>query len=68
MEGQCHYLEGNTNAKRRVKYVAKLLDQIGLSGERVAMFNLSAAMGSQFAEMVTEMTDKVRELGPSPLN
>ena len=68
MEGQCHYLEGNTNAKRRVKYVAKLLDQIGLSGERVAMFNLSAAMGAQFAEMVTEMTERVRELGPSALN
>jgi coenzyme F420-reducing hydrogenase delta subunit len=50
-----------------VKYVVRLLEEIGLSGERVAMFNLSAAMGAQFAEMVTEMTDRVRELGPSPL-
>ncbi len=68
MEGQCHYLEGNISAKRRVKYVARLLEAVGLEGERVAMFNLSAAMGAQFAEMVTEMTERMRELGPSALS
>ncbi len=31
------------------------------------MVNLSSAMGAQFAEVVTEMTEKVRELGPNPL-
>ncbi len=32
------------------------------------MTNLSSAMGAQFAETVTEMTEKVRELGPNPLH
>ena len=50
-----------------MKYVADLLDQIGLGRERIAMVNVSAAMGVQFAEIVTEMTEKVRELGPNPL-
>jgi coenzyme F420-reducing hydrogenase delta subunit len=50
-----------------VKYVADLLDQIGLGGERILMTNMSSAMGAQFAETVTEMTEKVRELGPNPL-
>ena len=50
-----------------MKYVARLLDEIGLGGERVAMQNLSSAMGAQFAEAVTQMTEKVRELGPNPL-
>lgn len=68
MEGDCHYLEGNVNAKRRIKYVAGLLDQIGLGGERVTMLNLSSAMGAQFAETVTEITERVRELGPNPLS
>jgi coenzyme F420-reducing hydrogenase delta subunit len=31
------------------------------------MINTSSAMGPQFAEKVTEMTEKVRELGPNPL-
>jgi len=50
-----------------LKYVAALLDQVGLGGERVVMANLSSAMGAQFAEMVTEMTERIRELGPNPL-
>jgi F420-non-reducing hydrogenase iron-sulfur subunit len=51
-----------------MKYVGELLDQVGLGGGRVAMVNLSSAMGAQFAQAVTEMTEKVRELGPNPLN
>lgn len=31
------------------------------------MVNLSAAMGAQFAETMTEMTEKVREMGQNPL-
>jgi F420-non-reducing hydrogenase iron-sulfur subunit len=51
-----------------MKYVAELLDQVGLGGGRVAMVNLSSAMGAQFAQTVTEMTEKVREWGPNPLH
>lgn len=50
-----------------MKYVAGVLDQIGLGGERVSMVNLSSAMGVQFAETVTGITEKIRELGPNPL-
>jgi F420-non-reducing hydrogenase iron-sulfur subunit len=47
--------------------VAKLLDTVGLGGERVAMVNVSSAMGAQFAGLVEGMVTKLRELGPSPL-
>jgi coenzyme F420-reducing hydrogenase delta subunit len=50
-----------------VAYVAGLLDEIGLGGERVTMVNLSSAMGAQFAEMAREMTEKIRRSGPNPL-
>jgi coenzyme F420-reducing hydrogenase delta subunit len=50
-----------------VKYVAGLLDEIGLGGGRVAMVNLSTAMGPQFAETVTEMTERIRDMGPNPI-
>jgi coenzyme F420-reducing hydrogenase delta subunit len=45
------------------------LKEIGLdpSGERVQMLNISSAMGGQFAITATEMTERVRKLGPSPL-
>lgn len=54
-------------AQQRVNYVRNLLDQIGLEGERVRMINLSAAMGARFAEMTTEMVEKIRALGQNPL-
>jgi coenzyme F420-reducing hydrogenase delta subunit len=31
------------------------------------MFNLSAAMATEFVRAATEMAETVRELGPSPL-
>jgi F420-non-reducing hydrogenase iron-sulfur subunit len=50
-----------------VKYVQDLLDQIGIGGQRIEMFHMSSAMGGAFAEAVTKMTDKVKELGPNPV-
>ena len=65
LEGECHYLEGNLRAKKRVAYVKKLLAEVQIEPERVDMFNLSSAMAGRFAEIVEEMTDRVRELGPT---
>jgi hypothetical protein len=48
----------------RIEY---LLDQIGLEQDRVGMFNMSAAMAEEFARQATAMTDRIQELGPSPL-
>ncbi|MEK6574255.1 MAG: hydrogenase iron-sulfur subunit [Chloroflexota bacterium] len=67
LEGDCHYQQGNLNAKRRVNYVKTLLKEIGLEPDRVRMFNMSSAMGKQWAEAVTEMDDQVRKIGPNPL-
>ena len=67
MEGDCHYQAGNLYAKKRVQRVKEILDKIGLGGERIGMFNLSSGMGGRFAEIVREITAKVRELGPSPI-
>ena len=67
MEGDCHFQQGNFNAKRRVARVQSLLKQVGLEPERVRMFNMSSAMGRLWAEAVTEMDETVRRLGPSPL-
>ena len=67
MPGDCHYLEGNTNARRRVARLQHLLDQIGLEPERVQMFNMSAAMAGAFVEATTAMHTQIEALGPNPL-
>ncbi len=67
LEGDCHYQSGNLRAKKRVSYVQEILEKIGIEAERVAMYNLSAGEGPRFAEIAREMTEKVTELGPSPI-
>jgi coenzyme F420-reducing hydrogenase delta subunit len=47
--------------------VKRLLDEIGLGGERVEMFFLSSAEGARWAELASEMTERIRALGPNPL-
>ena len=64
LEGQCHYLEGNLRAKKRVAYVKKLLGETGIEPQRVEMYNLSSAMGARFAEIVEEVTERIKKLGP----
>ena len=64
MEGECHFLEGNLRAKKRVAYVKRLLEEVATNPQRVEMFNLSSAMGGRFGEIVEEMTQRIKELGP----
>ncbi len=67
LEGQCHYQVGNLQAKSRVRYLKKLLDEAGIGGERLEMINLSSAQGPRFAEAAREMTARITALGPSPV-
>ena len=48
-------------------YTKKLLEEVGINPERLEMFNMSAAMGPDFARTVDEFTDKIKALGPSEL-
>jgi len=68
LEGTCHYNEGNYRARERVEYVRLLLDEIGIEGDRVRMYNLSSGEGPTFAAYAKEMTEHIKALGPNPLN
>ncbi|OPY68594.1 MAG: Methyl-viologen-reducing hydrogenase, delta subunit [Syntrophorhabdaceae bacterium PtaU1.Bin034] len=66
LEGNCHFISGNLRARKRVNYLKSILDECGIGGDRVAMYNLSSAMGARFAEVAREFTETVRALGPNP--
>ena len=67
LEGTCHFISGNFKAKQRVKHTRKLLSEINMDPERVQMYFMSAAEGAKFANVAKEMTETIKELGPSPL-
>jgi F420-non-reducing hydrogenase iron-sulfur subunit len=62
--GQCHYVEGNYKAMRRIALLKRTLNQFGLEDERVRLEWASAAEGPKFAATVAEMTETIRKLGP----
>ncbi|MCE5197819.1 MAG: hydrogenase iron-sulfur subunit [Armatimonadota bacterium] len=62
--GDCHYAKGNYYARRRIALVKDLLKTLGISEDRFHFEWVSASEGNRFAELVTEMTEKVKKLGP----
>jgi coenzyme F420-reducing hydrogenase delta subunit len=50
-----------------VEQTRKLLERVGLPGQRLQMINISSAMAGQFAFAAAELTAEVQRLGPSPL-
>ena len=50
-----------------MKYAQKLLEEIGIEGERLKMYNIGASDAPLFAQAANEMTEKARQLGPNPL-
>jgi coenzyme F420-reducing hydrogenase delta subunit len=65
--GDCHYINGNMKARRRVALLHEVIDQVGIERDRLWLRWVAASEGNMFAEVVEEMTKKLRELGPNPL-
>jgi len=63
--GDCHYSEGNYKTLRRQVLLARLVEAYGLEPDRVRLEWVSASEGQRFAEIVADMTERIRKLGPS---
>ncbi len=62
--GDCHYMTGNYKTMRRVPLLKKVMEQFGLEPERLRLEWVSASEGERFKEVVDEMTETIRKLGP----
>ncbi|MFH0851012.1 MAG: hydrogenase iron-sulfur subunit [Candidatus Bathyarchaeota archaeon] len=63
LKDQCHYVDGNLVAERRVDAARKTLEAMGVSGGRLEMFFCSAGMPRDFAAFMREFTARVGEMG-----
>jgi len=66
--GDCHYSEGNLYEERKIKMLKKLLALTGLGADRLKLEWVSASEGQRFAQLVTEFTEQIKKLGPSPVS
>ena len=62
--GECHYMTGNFLARRRFLIMRNLLEFIGIDPQRIRMSWVSASEGKKFADVITEVTEEIRKLGP----
>ena len=65
--GDCHYNTGNHYSKKRIAVLKRLLDYLGINQRRVRIDWVSASEGNIFAQIVTEFTDEMKNLGPLSL-
>jgi len=62
--GECHYKEGNYQALKRILLLKKMLPQFGIEEERLRIDWISTSEHEKFAQMVSKMVERIRELGP----
>ena len=52
---------------RRYPLLKKMLADYGIADDRVRLEWVSASEGQRFADIVNDMTERIRGLGPSPV-
>jgi len=65
--GDCHYLEGNYKAAKRMFLLKSVLKNIGLDDKRLRMTFVSASEGAKWGTVMEDVVKTINELGPSPL-
>jgi coenzyme F420-reducing hydrogenase delta subunit len=65
--GNCHHVRGNERGLARLQRAKKILDDIGIGGDRLEMFFMSGSQANMYAQAAMTMTERIRQLGPNPL-
>jgi len=65
-EKRCRYVEGGIRARKRVERIKLLLDEIGVDGRRLSIFNTEINDYASAAEIIQKTIKTIDELGPSP--
>ncbi|HUW44581.1 MAG TPA: hydrogenase iron-sulfur subunit [Dehalococcoidia bacterium] len=66
-EVDCHYLNGPPKCDVMFEKIRRVVNTLGLEGERLRREMIAAAEAPIFAELIEEMVKQLKKLGPSPL-
>jgi F420-non-reducing hydrogenase iron-sulfur subunit len=62
--GDCHYINGNCKAIGRFELLKGLLRSLNIEEGRLRLEWVSASESARYADLVSEMVEQVRALGP----
>lgn len=63
--GDCHYINGNYKARRRIKLLKEILPRFGFESERLRLTWIAASDGVLLAEAMQDLVDQIKALGPT---
>ena len=63
--GDCHYLTGNYIGRRKSATFKRFLEYLGIEEGRVQFSWVSAAEGVKFSQVIAEVTNDIKKLGPA---
>jgi F420-non-reducing hydrogenase iron-sulfur subunit len=66
--GDCHYIEGNFFAEIKMHWAFELLKRTELSDSRLLLDWVSASEGQRFGQLMTSFVNRIKALGPNPIN
>jgi coenzyme F420-reducing hydrogenase delta subunit len=64
-EGECRQVSGNLRAKKRVARVQEILDEIGIDGRRLSLFNIAPEDGEATAKIIRKTLSDLATLEPN---
>jgi len=67
-EGDCHYQDGNYEAKKRVHLLSRLLEPMGIEKARIRIELGSDPEGKRIPQLIKEMSQDLTKLGSSKTN
>ncbi len=62
--GDCHYQDGNHKTMRRVAFLKRMLEDMGIDPRRLHLEWISAAEGEKLVRVMGDFVDAVKEMGP----
>lgn len=62
--GDCHYMEGNYKALRRMRLLKRMLKDMGIDEDRFRLEWISASEGERVRTVIDDMVKKIQILGP----
>jgi len=62
--GDCHYLQGNYYAEKKIEMAKRLLKEAGVEPKRLRLEWVSASEGERFSKIMKEFSDEIKALGP----
>jgi len=65
-EGQCHNVNGNIRAARRVARMKRMIDEIGLDGRRLNIYNIPPGNKLAIQHAIRQTVHDATALGPNP--